>query len=87
MKSLKINSDCCLLTVNGYGDVDISNQHIQELICEKLPQELENYKDYSVKLNVSIEFLDTGLDVQTDGYTIEKDKQNEDASTEGDADV
>lgn len=72
MKKLNIKSENCLLEVNDYG-ASINNEDLGKLVKNNLPK-LKNYKDYPVKLNLSIEFLgDEGLEITPTGYEVPKE--------------
>ncbi|OAA93037.1 hypothetical protein [Clostridium coskatii] len=74
MKKLNIKSENCLLEVNDYG-ASINSIDLGKLVRNNLP-ELKNYKDYPVKLNLSIEFLgDEKLEVTPTGYEIPKEAE------------
>lgn len=77
MKKLNIKSENCLLEVNDYG-ASINNEDLGKLVKNNLPK-LKNYKDYPVRLNLSIEFLgDEKLEITPTGYELpEEDEQNE----------
>lgn len=76
MKKLNIKSESCLLEVNDYG-ASINNIDLGKLVRNNLP-ELKNYKDYPVKLDLSIEFLgDEELEITPTGYELPKEvKEN-----------
>lgn len=68
MKKLVIKSDNSCLN-KGTFNISIDNKSIQDIITDNLP-ELEEYKNYSVKVNIEIEFLDKPLTISTEGYEV-----------------
>ncbi|OAA90806.1 hypothetical protein [Clostridium coskatii] len=69
MKKLNIKSENCLLEVNDYG-ASINGIDLGKLVRNNLPK-LKNYKDYPVKLNLSIELLgNEELEIDPTGYEI-----------------
>lgn len=73
MKSLSIKSENCVLSKNSYS-VDINGKTVSELVLNNLPADLKDYKDYPVKIQISIEFLgQEGINVETDGYKLEEE--------------
>ncbi len=78
MKSLTIKSNNCLLSKKTYGGVHINDTSIGDLIEKNLPEGLEDYKDYPVKLSLQIEFFrEDDLSVTTEGYEVEKEEVKE----------
>lgn len=79
MKSLKINSDNCLLSKNSASNIYINNKPIGELIGENLPEGIEEYRNYPTKINIQIEFLgEDKLNIATTGYEVQKEDVKED---------
>lgn len=76
MKKLDIKSDNCLLEVNDYS-LKVNNKELEELVKNNLPK-LKNYKEYPVRLNLSIEFLgDEELQITPTGYEQVKEESEE----------
>jgi len=76
MKKLNIKSGNCLLKVSNY-DTKINDTGLEELVRNNLP-ELKNYKNYPIKLNLSIEFLgEEKLEIIPTGYEIKENEDNE----------
>jgi len=77
MKKLNIESGNCLLRINSLG-VEINNTDLGKLIKSNLP-ELEAYREYPVKLGLSIEFLgDEEIVITPAGYELPKEvEENE----------
>ena len=76
MKKLNIKSENCLMQVSCVG-IDINKTGLEELIKDNLPK-LKEYRDYPVKLDVSIEFLgDEKLIATPTGYKIPKEVEKD----------
>lgn len=74
MKSLLIKSENCLLSKNSY-DINLNGKEIGELVKENLPAELEDYKNYPIKVTINIEFLgQEGINVVATGYEVKKEE-------------
>jgi hypothetical protein len=83
MKSLTIKSNNCLLNKKTYGGVSINDMSIGNLIVENLPEGLQDYKDYPVKLSLQIEFFgEDDLSVTTEGYEVVKKEENNESEVE-----
>lgn len=77
MKSLSIKSDNCTLSKSDYS-VTIDGTEIADLIKKNLPEDLKNYKDYLVRVNIQIEFLELKeLRISTEGYEVKKGESEE----------
>lgn len=77
MKSLSIKSDDCVLSKNSY-DVKINDTGINNLVKNNLPEGLEDYRDYPVKVEIHIEFLGgEELKIETQGYETKKEENEE----------
>jgi hypothetical protein len=56
---------------------------IGNLIVENLPEGLQDYKDYPVKLSLQIEFFgEDDLSVTTEGYEVVKKEENNESEVE-----
>ncbi|MFT8313209.1 MAG: hypothetical protein ABF633_03020 [Clostridium sp.] len=74
MKKLSIVSENCLLEKNSYG-VKFDGEEIDKLIQKNLPSDLQNYRDYPVKVEINIEFLGSeGLQINTNGYEVAEEE-------------
>ncbi|MFL0251384.1 hypothetical protein ACJDT4_13250 [Clostridium neuense] len=80
MKTLEIKANNCFLYKTDYG-VSINGEGIERLVKKNLPEELKDYKDYPVKVNIQIEIMeDEKLTVSTGGYEIRKEESEENAN-------
>ena len=76
MKKLNIKSENCSLEISGYG-ASINGIDLGKLVRNNLPK-IKNYKDYPVKLDISIEFLgDERLEIAPTGYKIPKEVEKD----------
>lgn len=83
MKLLSIKSDNCLLSKNSYN-IKLDSAEIGDLVKKSLPTELEDYKDYPVKVVISIEFLgQEGINVSTEGYEVKEETEESEGEADG----
>lgn len=67
MKKLIIQAENCLVSKNGCGDVRINDKDINVIIRDNLP-EMPEYKDFPARVSISIELMDTDLNIEKEGY-------------------
>ena len=64
-KNIKVN--------RGTKGFNINEKALEEVICEKLPDDMEHYKDYFANIEISIEIQENGELITVTNYT-EEDK-------------
>ncbi|WMU07997.1 hypothetical protein vBCtySFA88_00065 [Clostridium phage vB_CtyS-FA88] len=82
-KKLVIKSDDSVLKVSDYCGAILDDKSIGDLIKENLPADLETYTNYPVRFKIELEFIGTsGLQVETQGYTVPAVEENEEDEDE-----
>jgi len=77
-KVLNIKSSRAALHVSNISkNVNINNRSLNELIYKNLPEELEEYKEYPVELELTIKFLNEDVRINTEGYEIKEEEEDE----------
>lgn len=68
MKKLNIFSDGCEMVV-AKNYIAINGTSLEQLVRKNLPEELEDYKNYPISINLSINFIaDDPIGIHTENY-------------------
>jgi len=79
MKKLSIEINNTKLYKSG-GYIKVGGTSLETLVSENLPTDMEDYTDYMVNAQITIEFipnLESIITVNTDGYGLEKEPESE----------
>lgn len=83
MKSLLIKSENCELSKSSYGAISLDGERISDIILKNLPADLEDYRNYPVRIQISIDFLgQEGINTETVGYELAKEVLEEETKEE-----
>jgi len=68
VKKLKIfSSGCEMTTAKDY--IAINGTSLEQLVRKNLPEGLEDYKNYPIKIDLSIDFIaDDPIEIHTENY-------------------
>lgn len=66
MKKLTIAADNCLVSKDFVG-VNINGKNLTDIIISNLPT-MKEYKDYPGRVSITIELMDTDLNIEKEGY-------------------
>ncbi|WP_291563629.1 MULTISPECIES: hypothetical protein [unclassified Clostridium] len=76
MKELNISSDNVVIE-RGTNSLKINGRGLEDLICEKLPQEMNNYKGYSAGITLTLKVYGFDQDLLiTTTYPVEENKED-----------
>lgn len=67
-KKLTIQANSCLISKDGIGDISFNGIYLDDLISRNLPT-MKDYDNVPARVNISIELLDTDLNIEKEGYS------------------